>query len=65
MAIDWTKIYKRYPGLWVALKDDETTVIASGMKAKEAWQKAKAKGYDQPILTRVPNKLITYIGSNA
>ncbi len=30
VATDWTKIYKNYQGLWVALKDDEETVIASG-----------------------------------
>ena len=27
MAIDWTKIYQKYKGKWVALKSDEKTVI--------------------------------------
>lgn len=62
MAIDWTKIYKKYKGLWVALKDDEKTVIASGKTAKEAWEKAQKKGYAKPILTFMPKKLATYIG---
>lgn len=62
MAIDWTKIYKKYKGLWVALKDDESTVIASGKTAKEALDKAYKKGYNNPILTRMPEKLVTYIG---
>ncbi len=53
MSIDWTKIYKQYKGLWVALKDDEKTVVASGKTAKEVWDKAKDKGYKKPILHRV------------
>jgi len=62
MAIDWSKIYKKYRGLWVALKDDEKTVIASGQTAKEAWTKARDRGYQKPILTRMPEKLVTYVG---
>jgi hypothetical protein len=62
MAIDWTKIYKKYKGLWVALLDDEQTVVGSGKTAKEAWEEAKRKGYKKPILTRMPEKLVTYVG---
>lgn len=62
MAIDWTKIYEKYKGLWVALKDDEKTVVASGKTAKEALNKAKEKGYENPILTFMPERLVTYIG---
>lgn len=62
MAIDWTKIYKKYRGCWVALKDDEKTVISSGRTAKEAWIKAQDKGFKKPILTRMPEKLVTYVG---
>ncbi len=62
MAIDWTKIYKKYKGLWVALKSDEKTVIASGKTAKQAWDIAQKKGFLKPILTRMPPKLITYVG---
>ena len=62
MAIDWTNIYKKYKGLWVALKADEVTVISSGKSAKEAWEKARKKGFQKPILTRMPVKLLPYIG---
>ncbi len=62
MAIDWTNIYKKYKGLWVALKKDEKTVIASGKTAKEAWQNAQDKGFKKPILSRMPAKLIPYVG---
>jgi len=62
MAINWTKIYKKYKGLWVALKDDEKTVIASGKTVKEALEKAKKIGYSEPILFKVPIRVIPYIG---
>ena len=62
MAIDWTKIYKKYKGLWVALDKDEKAIISSGKKAKEAWEKAQKKGYKKPILTKMPKELIGYVG---
>ncbi len=61
-AIDWSGIYKNYKGLWVALAKDEQTVLASGKTAKEAWDRALKKGFKKPILTRMPTKLITYVG---
>ncbi len=63
MAIDWTKIYKKYKGLWVALKDDKKTVIASGKTVKQVMARAQEKGHVQPILFRVPTKVIPYVGS--
>jgi len=63
MAIDWTKIYKKYKGLWVALADDEMTVLGSGKTLKEALSKAKKNGHTNPILTRMPESLVTYVGS--
>lgn len=62
MVIDWTKIYKKYRGRWVALKGDEKTVVASGRTAREALHKAQQKGYSKPILTRMPEKLVSYVG---
>lgn len=63
MAIDWTKIYKKYKGLWVALLDDEKTVVASGKTAKEAWEKSQERGYKKPIMFRVPADIIPYVGN--
>ncbi len=62
MAIDWTHIYKKYKGSWVALQSDEETVISSGKTAKEAWDKALKKGFKKPILTQMPERLIPYVG---
>lgn len=63
MAIDWTPLFKKYKGKWVALKKDETTVIGSGETLKEALSEARANGYEKPILTRMPTQLIPYIGN--
>jgi hypothetical protein len=62
MAIDWTPIYKKYRGLWVALKEDEKTVIASGEDAREVLEAAVSKGYKRPIMMKVPQKLQAYVG---
>lgn len=62
VVIDWTPIYKKYKGLWVALEDDEVTVIASGKTAKEVWEKAERKGFKEPILTSVPKKPMYFVG---
>jgi len=62
MAKDWTKIYKEYKGLWVALDKDEETVVASGKTAKETLKKAQSKGFGKPILNHVPEKIVTYVG---
>ena len=54
MATDWTKIYKKYKGLWVALKDDEVTVVGNGKTPQAALKMAAEKGYSEPYITRVP-----------
>lgn len=64
MLIDWTKICKKYKGKWVALKDDQISVIASAKTLKEVAKKAKDKGYDNPGFTRFPDKLISFAGVN-
>lgn len=62
MAKDWTKIYKKYKGLWVALADDEETVLGFGKTVKEALTQAKKKSSKTPFLTHVPKTLATYVG---
>lgn len=62
MAIDWTHIYKNYKGLWVALKDDEITVISSGKTLEETSKKAKSKGFSDPIFFRVPKVATYFVG---
>ena len=62
-AIDWTEIYNKYKGMWVALKDDEVTVVAYGKTLQETLESAKKKGFNEPIMHRVPTEVIPYVGS--
>jgi len=62
MPINWTNIQKKYKGLWVALADNERTVIASGKTAREALERAQAKSRQTPFLARMPEKISPFIG---
>lgn len=62
MSKDWTKLYKKYKGLWVALADDEETVLGVGKTVKEAVVNAKEKSHQTPFLTRMPKTLAAYVG---
>lgn len=61
-AIDWTQMYKDYPGKWVALAGDQVTVLASGRTLHSALTKAEKKGYKSPIMNYVPKTHDAYIG---
>lgn len=62
-AIDWTRIYKKYKGKWVALKDDEQTVVASGKTLKEVIQKSQKKGISHPMVTQIPHEVLPIVGT--
>lgn len=61
-SINWKPLYKEYKGMWVALKDDEKTVIASNKNISKVLLSAKRKGFEKPILFKVPTQELTYIG---
>ena len=63
MAIDWSTIFKKYKGLWVAFAEDERTVVGSGKSAKSALAAAARRGVDRPVLMKMPLKLVSYVGS--
>lgn len=62
--IDFSSIFFKYPGKWVALKQDEKTVLSVSKDAKKAHEKAILKGEKRPVLVRVPSKSTYYVGSN-
>lgn len=62
MAKDWTNIYKKYKGLWVALAEDEVTVLGAGKTVKEALAQARQKTDRMPYLTRMPDNLNAFVG---
>ena len=63
MAKDWTKIQKKYKGMWVALAEDEETVLGAGKTARDALREAEKKGVKKPILNRMPETLTAFIGA--
>jgi uncharacterized protein DUF5678 len=62
MPMDWTHLFKKHKGQWVALADDETTVVAAASSAKEALATSAARGTPDPILYRVPDTLEAFAG---
>lgn len=62
MPTDWTRLFDRHHGQWVALANDEITVIAAGPTAREALDASAAKGSPEPILYRVPDSLEAFAG---
>ncbi len=62
-AIDLTKVWEKYKGQWVAF-DKDYHVLSADKDAKEAYQKAKKKGYERPILFNMPHENIPYFGSD-
>lgn len=61
-ATNWIGLYKKYKGLWVALRDDEKTVISSGKNLSEAVDNAQKKGFKDPIFMRVPEQFLPRVG---
>lgn len=61
-AMDFTKIYKKYSGLWVVLDRKLKKVIASNRDAKRAYSEALDKGFESPTLFKVPRENLPYIG---
>lgn len=55
---DLSKILEGYEGKWVALsiQKDKVVVSGSGNTIDEAIEKAKQRGVDDPIITRVPSE---------
>ncbi len=62
MKSDWTKIYKKYRGLWVALLDDGVTVVGHGKSLKDARHSAEKDGHAETYVMFVPKEAFTFVG---
>ncbi|NJO35158.1 MAG: hypothetical protein HC869_20675 [Rhodospirillales bacterium] len=60
-AIDWTHLSENYRGKWVALAEDDRTVVAAGETAKDAHEMA-AKKPGRHFLYQVPGTLDLFVG---
>lgn len=62
-AIDMTKVYKEYKGRWVALEGPTSNkVVASAETLDEVLKKAKKRGFDLPLVTQIPKKVLPIVG---
>ena len=59
--IDLTQVYKKYKGLWVALVNDRE-VISANKSVRKVVEEAKKKGYEQPLLFKVPKNDLPFVG---
>ena len=62
-AINFAKLLKDYKSGWVAISSDFTSVVLSGKTLKEALTKAQAQGIQDPIMTKMPEMVATYVGN--
>lgn len=60
--IDWTKVYAKYQGMWVALDKDNETVVGKGATAEPAVTEAKSKGFVEAAVTYIPQEVIAFAG---
>lgn len=66
VAIDQTKIQKRYKGKWVILDNSRTKVLSADdllQKAIEKFHKKYGKR-EIPLTFKVPTEILPYVGSN-
>ena len=59
-VMDKTEIFKKYQNRWVALTDDDK-FISAGSTLDEVLQKAKRKGFDNPVTTKIPDLRFEFI----
>ncbi|PIS14212.1 hypothetical protein COT65_00225 [Candidatus Shapirobacteria bacterium CG09_land_8_20_14_0_10_47_13] len=60
--MDFTKIYQKYKGLWIALSSDERRVVGKGKTVNVAVRLAQKSGVRTPFLFKVPMKIIPCAG---
>ena len=58
--LDRTNIFKKYQNKWVALTDDNK-VISAGSSFADTLKKAVRKGFESPIVTKMPDLRYDYL----
>ncbi|OGM22722.1 hypothetical protein A2961_03055 [Candidatus Woesebacteria bacterium RIFCSPLOWO2_01_FULL_39_21] len=62
--ISRVEVQRKYPGKWVAFKEDLVTVAGVGKTLKEAAEKATKSGTKIPYLMKIPKESLPYVGYN-
>lgn len=60
---NWSHLFPKYEGKWVAFASDQKTVVGSGATLKTAITKAKKIGHSNPIMFKVPVGMQVYVGA--
>jgi hypothetical protein len=60
-SADLSKKLRGYSSEWVALEPKTSKVVAAGKTPKNVIEKARKKGVESPVLTKVPKDYGTYI----
>ncbi len=55
-----TKLFEKYQNKWVALTADDK-VISSGTSVREVIQAALKKGFESPIISKMPDLRFDYL----
>lgn len=63
-VLDFTKVAIKYKGMWVALKNsNSTTVVGHGKKLETALKRALKNGYAHPCMSHMPDDInAVYVG---
>ena len=59
-AMNRTKIFEKYQNKWVALTIDDK-IISAGATVKEVLAKAIKKGFEDPIIAKMPDLRFDYL----
>ena len=62
-ARDFTWVYKKYKGKWVALTLDEKKVVASAPTLKKVLELSGKKGHKHPVVMRIPMETLPFVGA--
>ncbi|HEY4517056.1 MAG TPA: hypothetical protein VJG64_03875 [Candidatus Paceibacterota bacterium] len=64
MENDWTNIYKKYKGLWVALLEDQITAAGRGKTLQDARREAEKNGHKETYAMFVPEEMFDFVGAS-
>ncbi|OGY17206.1 MAG: hypothetical protein A2785_04285 [Candidatus Chisholmbacteria bacterium RIFCSPHIGHO2_01_FULL_49_18] len=59
---DWTHLHPQYAGKWVAFAEDRESVVADAKTLKTLMKRASKKGFKNPIVFKVPQEMVPYVG---
>jgi len=58
--MDRNEIFRKYQNKWVAFTDDDK-FISAGETLYDVLEKAKKKGFDNPVTTKIPDLKFEFI----